>query len=90
MEVDTEIGDNGTIGAAIRSAKRAARPAKIGLHQSEPDPTLVKNSKKRKFGSKRSAVKAPASGDKSSRTEGVRARKGDAMGRAGKKGPRRK
>ncbi|KDR82696.1 hypothetical protein GALMADRAFT_238187 [Galerina marginata CBS 339.88] len=86
MEEDKELGDSKSLNAAIRSAKKAARPPKIG----EPERKVSKPSKKKQ----KSSPKKPRTGSsfesdlgqksKSSR-EGIRAKKGDAV-KLGKKG----
>ncbi|PCH33623.1 DEAD-domain-containing protein [Wolfiporia cocos MD-104 SS10] len=92
MEDDDDAG-SGAIRAAVRSAKKAARPGKIG----EPEkrmPSVKEKAKERKLRGKASArVGGAFDKDMGQRTskEGVRAKKGDAIGGMGKKkGAKRK
>lgn len=72
--------------AAIRSAKKAARPAKIGIPVHRTASTS-KRSKGRKAGG---GFERDLS-SKAARSEGVRAKKGDAIGGMGKhKGEKRR
>ena len=86
MEED-EAGETGAIKAAVRSAKKASRPAKIGESERRP---ASKKDKKRKSGSAKSVTKSKGGafdkdmGQRSAR-EGVRAKKGDVIGGMGKK-----
>ena len=81
MEEDKEVGDK-TLNAAIRSAKKAARPAKIGV----PERKDSKSPKKRKVSVRPGNTFDSDFGQKSkSRGEGVRSKKGDAV-RLGKTG----
>ena len=80
-EEDAEVGDGKSLNAAIRSAKKSARPAKIGVLESRKT-KLSKSSKKRR----------PSKGSdfdkelgQKSRNEGVRAKRGDKVGGMGKK-----
>ncbi|KAF8158306.1 P-loop containing nucleoside triphosphate hydrolase protein [Crassisporium funariophilum] len=85
MEEDKELGDDKGISAAIRSAKKAARPAKIGV----PERKDSKPSKKKRKVSLKDARTGNAFGSdygqKSTSREGIRAKKDDAV-RLGKKG----
>lgn len=90
MEEDDTVEDKGAIRAAVRSAKKAAMPAKIG----EPERRTSSLSKKkektreRKLRGKASArIGRTFDKDMSQRTakEGVRAKKGDVIGGMGKK-----
>ena len=84
MEED-EAGETGAIRAAVRSAKKSSRPAKIGDPERRP---TSKKERKKKAGSK-SGAKKGGSFDKEmgqrSTQEGVRAKKGDVIGGMGKK-----
>lgn len=90
MEEDEELGDAGAVQAAIRSAKKAARPTKIGVPEKQK--TKSKN-KDKKSGPKRVTARAGGAFDRDygqkvavgGRREGVRAKKGDAVGGMGKK-----
>lgn len=77
MEEDNELGDNKSLNAAIRSAKKAARPAKIGV----PERKDSKSPKKKRKVSVRSGNTFDSDfGQKSkSRGEGVRSKKGDTV-----------
>ena len=89
LEADKELGQTGAVNAAIRSAKKAARPAKIGIpvHRSV---STSKRSKGKKGTSKAGAFDRDLS-SKVARSEGVRAKRGDAIGRMGKhKGEKRR
>ncbi|KAF7969342.1 hypothetical protein HWV62_27671 [Athelia sp. TMB] len=89
-EDDDELGDRGAVHAAIRSAKKAARPAKIGVPEKRPTKS---KSKVRKSGPKRVTARAGGAfdsdigqkGGSAGRREGVRAKKGDTVGGMGKK-----
>lgn len=94
MEDNEEMGDGDAVNAAIRSAKKAARPAKIGV----PEKRAIKSKGKK---SKTKATKGGRGGafdrDLGQRNtggeghEGVRAKKGDAIGGMNrKKGGKRK
>jgi ATP-dependent RNA helicase DDX27 len=94
LDDDQEIGDERALKAAIRSAKKSARPTKIGL------PLERRHSKSSKTngkvsGQKRAAARAAGAferdlGQKAVHGEGVRVKKGDAVAGMGKKGARRK
>ena len=87
MEDDDERGESGAIKAAVRSAKKAARPAKIG----EPERRVMSTKKnKKKAARSKSVTRSKAGafekelGQRPAR-EGVRAKKGDVIGGMGKK-----
>ncbi|KAJ7597056.1 DEAD-domain-containing protein [Mycena floridula] len=87
MEEDEEAGDSRSMNAAIRSAKKSARPSKIGIPEKRNNKSTGKSKSK---GTRRPAKVTSRSGgafekDLSGHREGVRAKKGDAVGRAGKK-----
>lgn len=89
IEVDKEIGDNAGLNAAIRSAKKAAKPEKIGKALSK-GPTQLKHGPKSKAGSRTvSAFEQDLSVRKAS-SEGIRAKKGDAVGGMGKRKDRKR
>lgn len=87
---DEELGDGGAVNAAIRSAKKASRPAKIGVPEKRPSKSKGNS---RKSGPKRVTARAGGAFDRDlgqkagggGRREGVRAKKGDAVGGMGKK-----
>jgi ATP-dependent RNA helicase DDX27 len=82
MEDVNEKGNSGELNAAIRSAKKAARPAKIGI--SRPRAALGK-SKGKKLTTRTSSGFDRELGQIPGRGEGTRAKKGDAIGGMGKK-----
>lgn len=75
--------DQRAIGASIRSAKKAMRPTKIGMLE----PGLQKVKPKKAHGQQK--LKNANSFDRDlgqrTKTEGIRAKKGDSVGRAGKR-----
>lgn len=86
MDEDKELGDNKFLNAAIRSAKKAARPAKIGV----PERKDSKPPKKKRRVSARSGGTFDSDiGQKSKSREGVRAKKGDAI-KLGKTGGKKR
>jgi ATP-dependent RNA helicase DDX27 len=96
IEDDEELDDGGAVKAAIRSAKKAARPAKIGVPDKRPSKS---KGKAKKSGPKKVTARAGGAfdrdfgqkGESGGRREGVRAKKGDAIGGMGKsKGGKRK
>ncbi|KAL0951162.1 hypothetical protein HGRIS_007894 [Hohenbuehelia grisea] len=92
-EEDEALGNAKAMGAAIRSAKKAARPSKIGLPETRP--SKGKKSKDGKSARKKEKSR-PAGGfdkdlgQKAARSEGIRAKKSDKIGGMGKKGGKRK
>ncbi|KAI0051695.1 DEAD-domain-containing protein [Auriscalpium vulgare] len=92
LEEEKESGDFKAADAAIRSAKKASRPAKIGV----PDRPAGKRSKKGERKANSKSMRPGAGFDRElgrnggkSAGEGIRAQKGDKMGGA-KKGGKRK
>lgn len=81
MEVDKEIGGNAGLNAAIRSAKKAAKPSKIGMAR----PTPVKHAPKSKVRSRTASTFELDLSARRTRSEGIRAKKGDAVGGMGKR-----
>ena len=85
MAEDEELGDQKLLNASIRSAKKAARPAKIGVPERGGLHTAKKKNK--------SSTKKPRGGgsfesdlsQKSKPREGIRARRDDAV-KLGNKG----
>jgi ATP-dependent RNA helicase DDX27 len=79
QEQDAELKDAGTINASIRGAKKAQRPTKIGI----PEARRMKKTKNTKDSNKRQGPKVGKGlgfdADAGAR-EGMRARKGDAIG----------
>jgi ATP-dependent RNA helicase DDX27 len=80
MEEDAEIGDAKLLNAAIRSAKKSARPAKIGMPENQP-----RNAKDKKRRPKVTARSGGAFERDMTVREGIRAKKSDAVGLKGKK-----
>jgi ATP-dependent RNA helicase DDX27 len=89
MEEDDKSGNNGAVEAAIRSAKKFARPTKIGVRQ-----TVPRNQPKKKSRTK-GALRTGSAFERDlerniGHGEGVRAKKGDAVAGMGKKGGKKK
>jgi ATP-dependent RNA helicase DDX27 len=92
MEEDNEMAKDAGVKAAIRSAKKSARPTKIGVPQ--PTPPQRKKTKEKR----RSKVTFRATGSTFDRDlgqtlgrgEGVRAKKGDTVAGMVRKGGKRK
>ena len=84
MATEEDETDNRAIGASIRGAKKAMRPTKIGMP--EPRSQSTKTKKTRGIPKKQKDV---SSFDKDlgqrPKTEGLRAKRGDSVGRAGKR-----
>jgi ATP-dependent RNA helicase DDX27 len=74
MEEDTQMNNSG-ISAAVRTAKKAIRPTKIGL----PEGKLPTASKKLKAKKARKASKVGFASDLGSKREGARAKKSDTV-----------
>lgn len=83
MEVDKEFGDNAGLNAAIRSAKKAAKPGKIGTAMKGP--TQLKHSPMAKTRSRTHSAFEQDLSTRRARNEGVRAKKDDAIGRMGRR-----
>ncbi|KAL1697166.1 P-loop containing nucleoside triphosphate hydrolase protein [Schizophyllum commune] len=93
---EEDEADTNAVAAAIRSAKKASRPTKIGL----PEARTAKSGKNKKKGKPVKVTGKRAGGTfdrdlgqkgaKSSSSEGIRAKKSDAVGRVGKKPGKRK
>ncbi|TFK89975.1 DEAD-domain-containing protein [Polyporus arcularius HHB13444] len=85
MAMEDDAAETGAIRAAVRSAKKASRPAKIG--EPERRHTSAKKDKKKKAARSRSAKGGAFDKEMGQRTarEGVRAKKGDVIGGMGKK-----
>ncbi|KAF8560373.1 DEAD-domain-containing protein, partial [Imleria badia] len=84
MEVDKEIGDSPGLNAAIRSAKKAAKPEKIKMALSK-GPTRLKHNAKSKARSRAVSTFEQDLSAKKARSEGIRAKKDDAVGGMGKR-----
>jgi len=76
--------DQRAVGASIRSAKKAMRPTKIGMPEARPQETKAK---KTRGGPKKQKKTSFFESDlgQHTKTEGIRAKKGDSVGRAGKR-----
>lgn len=94
MAMEEDAGESGAIKAAIRSAKKTQRPAKIGEKQASFPSSKQKSkdkARKQKGTSRSTSVFDKDLGQRSTSTrEGVRAKKGDKIGGMGKKGGKRK
>lgn len=84
MEEDKEVGDEKAVNAAIRMAKKSARPSKIGV----PLPAKPSNKKAKRKSRNGSAFERDL-GQKAKNQEGIRAKKGDTV-KLGKKGAKHK
>ncbi|KAL4069605.1 P-loop containing nucleoside triphosphate hydrolase protein [Scleroderma yunnanense] len=83
IEAEKEPGQKGAIDAAIRSAKRQARPGKVGKIQTK-NTTLVGQRKTSKVSSRTGSVFNRDLSAKKNTREGIRAKKGDAIGSMGR------
>lgn len=103
LKEDAEMGETGAVKAAIRSAKRASRPNKIGVGENPRDARKGSkgrsNSKSRRQGKKKKERVSKIGFQKelgvnrksaAGGREGTRAKKGDAIGSGKKKGGPRK
>ena len=85
LALEDDAGETGAIRAAVRSAKKAYKPVKIGEPERKPaHPGKSKKLEKKKTGSGKAGAFDKDLGQRSAR-EGVRAKKGDAIGGMGKK-----
>ena len=84
IELDKETGGNAGLDAAIRSAKKAARPGKIRTTLSK-EPSGPKHSSKTKTKSGAGSTFEQDLSARKTRSEGIRAKKGDAVGEMGKR-----
>lgn len=84
MAMKEDETDLRAIGASVRSAKKAMRPTKIGLPEPKPRKIMAK---KTQDGSKKQKNASSFDHDLGQRvkTEGIRAKKGDSVGRVGKR-----
>ncbi|KAJ7487619.1 DEAD-domain-containing protein [Mycena galericulata] len=91
MAEDEELGDDRATKAAIRSAKKSARPAKIGVQvPRKPNKKAGRNGRKKITARTGGAFDRDLGQKGGNSGEGVRAKKGDAVGRVGKKLGKRK
>ena len=84
MAMEEDETDQDAIGASVRSAKKSMRPTKIGM----PEPRSQKvRPKKTRGGPKKQKNVSPFDHDlgQHTKTEGIRAKKGDSVGRTGKR-----
>ncbi|KAN0100637.1 P-loop containing nucleoside triphosphate hydrolase protein [Tylopilus felleus] len=84
IELDKETGGNAGLDAAIRSAKKAARPGKIRTTLSK-EPSGPKHSSKTKTKSGAGSTFEQDLSARKTRSEGIKAKKGDAVGGMGKR-----
>ncbi|KAJ7103512.1 DEAD-domain-containing protein [Mycena belliarum] len=89
-EEDEEFGDDKAMKAAIRSAKKSVRPAKIGVQVPRQPTKKASRSSRKKLSARTGGAFERDLGQKGSSGEGVRSKKGDAVGRLGKKVGKRK
>jgi ATP-dependent RNA helicase DDX27 len=85
MEEDKELGDERAVNAAIRMAKKSARPSKIGV----PLPAKTSNEKAKRRPLRYGSAFERDLGQKPKHQEGIRAKKGDTV-KLGKKGGKHK
>lgn len=74
MAMEEDKTDQRAIGASIRSAKKSMRPAKIGMPELRPQKVKPKK-----------ISGGPKKQNPGTKIEGIRAKKGDSIGRAGKR-----
>lgn len=99
--MEEDEGESGAVRAAVRSAKKAQRPTKIGLPEARP--AIGKKAKSKDRGREKRKVagargvfdrdlgeKRKSAGGGGGAREGARANKGDKIGGMGKKGPKSK
>ncbi|KAF8445958.1 DEAD-domain-containing protein [Boletus edulis BED1] len=84
IEMNNEIGDNGSLNAAIRSAKKAAKPGKIRTALSK-GATRPKHGPKSKASPRALGTFEQDLSTRKARSEGIRAKKGDNVGGMGKR-----
>ncbi|KAJ6604671.1 DEAD-domain-containing protein [Mycena vulgaris] len=89
-EEDEEFGDDRAVTAAIRSAKKSARPAKIGIQVPRQPTKKAGRSSRKKVTARTGGAFDRDLSQKGGSGEGVRSKKGDAVGRLGKKVGKRK
>jgi len=85
VKTDEEMGDTGALKAAIRSAKRSARPTKIGVPVKRALNPKEKNKKSGRRVTSRVGAFEKDLGQTTVKGEGMRAKKGDMIGRTGKR-----
>ena len=83
MATEEDETDRRDIGASIRSAKKAMKPTKIGMPEARPQKNKAK--KMRGGPKKKNTTSFDRDLGQRAKTEGLRAKKGDAVGRAGKR-----
>ena len=84
LAMEEDAMETGAIRAAVRSAKKAYRPVKIGEKESKPLRSKASKKQRKKSGAKTGGGFDKDLGQRSSR-EGVRAKKGDIIGGMNKK-----
>lgn len=92
LAMEEDAAETGAIKAAIRSAKKSSRPAKIGEVQKKLPSAKDKAKAKRKpkVVSSRAGAFDRDLGQRQQSREGVRSKKSDKIGGMGKKGGKRK
>ena len=83
MAAEDDETDHRAIGASIRSAKKAMRPTKIGMPEARPQKAKAKRT--RSVPKQKGASSFESDLGQRPKTEGLRAKKGDSVGRAGKR-----
>ena len=83
MATEEDEADHGAIGASIRNAKKAMRPTKIGMPEAGAQKTKGKGT--RGVPKQKGASSFDRDLGQRPKTEGLRAKKGDSVGRAGKR-----
>ena len=83
MAMEDDETDHRAIGASIRSAKKSMRPAKIGMPEAGPQKAKVKRT--RGIPKQKGVSAFDRDLGQRPKTEGLRAKKGDSVGRAGKR-----
>ena len=84
MTMEEDETDQKVIGASIRGAKKAMRPTKIGMPEARTHKVKAKKSRGEPKKQKSSNSFDRDLGQRT-KTEGIRAKKGDSVGRAGKR-----
>lgn len=83
MAIEEDKTDLNALGASIRNAKKSMRPTKIGMP--EPRPQTVEPKGARRGLKKQQNGSFDRDLGQHTRTEGIRSKKGDPVGRAGKR-----
>ena len=83
MAMEEDETDQRAIGASIRGAKKAMKPTKIGMPEARSQKSKVKKSQGGPKKQKKSSFDQDLG--QHMKTEGIRAKKGDSVGRARKR-----